>query len=112
MKNKLFTLFILVILCLSLVQCLHPTKGQFNIYYDDNVQLIDDWSTIDAVWQFKDNNELTIYTESEKIEGLWIAEETTLEIITGNESTLYQVNVINENKLKLTYGEKEIILKK
>ena len=125
MMNKLKIIIgVLAILSLLFGQCMCPHRDNTpvgalgghkeynNYYYYSNVELLDEWTTIDSKWHFKDGGELTIKSQSQVTNAYWIDGKNTLEIIVKGESTIYSVEVLSETKLKLTSNEKEIILEK
>jgi len=80
--------------------------------HSSKVDLLDEWTTIDSKWHFKDGGELTISSQSAITNAYWIDGEKTLEVIIKGESTVYNVDVISATKLKLSTTDKEIVLEK
>lgn len=92
-------------------QAVFSPSGEFLGYYDQ-VDFLDEWTTIDAKWHFKDGGELTITSESGITNAYWIDGTKTLEIIIDGESTVYNAQPVNENKLILYTTDQEIVLEK
>ena len=82
------------------------------IYNSSEVKLVDNWTTVDATWNFKDGGELTITSQAGVTNAYWIDGEKTLEIIINGESTLYNVELLSATKIKLYTGTEELILEK
>lgn len=82
------------------------------VYENSEVNLVDDWTTVNATWSFKDGGELTITSKSGITKAYWIDSKNTLEIIVEGESTVYNVELMSATKIKLYTGNKEIILEK
>jgi len=120
--NKL-KIIIGVIAILSLfLQCGCPHTGNNPVgvfgkqeYWNNHsskVDLLDEWTTIDSKWHFKDGGELTINSQSQITNAYWIDGKSTLEIIIEGESTVYNVEVISEKELKLSTNDQVVVLKK
>jgi len=121
MMNKLKIIVGITAFISLFLQCACPYNGNDPIggfspreywNYYDKTDFLDEWTTIDAKWKFKDGGELAITSETEVTDAYWIVGKNTLEIIIKGESTVYNVQPINETKLILYRNDQEIVLQK
>ena len=123
MMNKLKIIVGAAAILSLFLQCACPNVGSYPVggfealkYSNNNhtskVDLLDEWTTIDSKWHFKDGGELTISSQSQKTNAYWIDGKNSLEIIIKGESTVYNVEVISERELKLSTNDLVVVLKK
>ena len=121
MMKKINILAISIILSVFLGSCMYPWAGsspesafssRWEINYDTKIDLLNEWTTIDGKWHFKDGGELTIQSQSQTTDAYWISAENTLEIIINDKSVIYEVEVISEDEFVLTSETNKIVLTK
>ena len=66
-------------------------------YHSSKVDLLDQWTTIDSKWHFKDGGELTINSQSQITNAYWIDGKNTLEIIIKGEKLSNEKFQISQN---------------
>jgi hypothetical protein len=88
------------------------SKDHSNYYWYDTVNLLGEWQTTDAKWNFAQDGKLTINANGKEQKGLWIEAEGAMEVVIDDELTVFAIEVLSETRLKFSTGSRELILER
>ena len=115
MKSKIIKNLLLSAVSIALISCAYPYKGEYSIDNSSNSILLqgESWHTAEALWSFQDNSVLEIKTgDNQAIKGYWYHNDEKLEIMINDITTVYDLVIVNDNKIQLNHGERLIVLQK
>lgn len=115
MKSNSKFWIILIFLTFYVFGCMYPYKGEQNI--DNNSSSIilqgQTWHSPDSKWTFQENALLEIKSGGNQVvSGYWFLNDEKLEIFINDQTTIYNVSVIEDNKIQLSFANSLIILEK